>query len=143
MADNDAPDVVAPLDSTPAPSEPGAPAQAVVVGKPSKRPTTLLVIVLLAGGAAAYTGWSLWANREIPGQKVALLCVSPGCGFRQSRVLQVGEELPIECPQCKNKSLHSTWQCPKCGTENVMNQTPALPGPPKCSKCKTEFPHGQ
>ena len=108
-------------------------------GVPSAFRWVLVVVGALAVGGAVYYAWTRSGD---PPLTASLICVTDGCGYTDSRSLEIGETLPGKCPKCGKDSVFSAFLCPKCKTPNVMNADRGLPGATKCSKCQSEIHHG-
>lgn len=105
------------------------------------RPAVAYTIVAVCCLVIGYFVYHAWAGVDSQ-LEANLLCITEGCGYADSRQLEVGELFPAECPKCGKKSVFYALKCPKCGKPHVMNEVLGKPGPTKCSKCGTEVRHG-
>ena len=102
-------------------------------------PWTGIVVSLAVASFYAYRAWT----RDSGPHSVAMMCMTPGCDYRRSESLQVGETLPLECPKCGKKSVVPSFSCPACGAANVWNEDRGLKPPTKCTQCGKESYHGK
>ena len=105
------------------------------------KPWVTYGLVALAIFAGAYFVRAAWTKSDRPND-IGLLCITSGCGYNDSRLLEIGESVPLKCPKCGKASVYATVNCPKCRTPNVWNVDRGLKGPTKCTKCGTEIIRG-
>lgn len=98
----------------------------------------VLAIAVVGGGMVVYARWK---SSDQP-LTSTVMCASPGCGYLDQRVQEVGEAWPQKCPKCGQEALFVAFSCRKCGAPNIWNENRGLPPPTKCIKCGQENRHG-
>jgi len=106
--------------------------------------STVAQRALLAGVAViavAVAGPLFLRSRDFTGPP-NLMCVTPGCNYRNHRSLEIGQVLPLQCPTCGKRSVYTTHVCRACGAATVLNRQRGLQIPTYCPKCGNEVTRG-
>jgi len=106
------------------------------------RPAVAYGIICAVVAVAGYMVYTAWAGSG-SSRPVAMMCMTPDCGYTRSERLQVGETFPAPCPRCGKNSLVPAFVCKECGTVNVWNEDRGLSPPTRCTKCGREVYHGR
>ncbi len=100
---------------------------------------TTVGLAVLVGG---YLVYGAWFGSDGP-SAITLKCMEEGCDYERTRPLQLGESLPLKCPDCDKQSVVTTRACPNCKTAVILNEDRGLAPPAKCPKCNEEVWHGK
>ena len=69
-------------------------------------PVVTVVVLLIA----TYLVYRAWVTGGIVNE-VALMCLDENCGYTRETQLQVGETLPLKCPNCGGDGHHNEKPC--------------------------------
>lgn len=88
-------------------------------------------VALIALAATLYVVLSFGGEMEpVEGYAVELRCFQ--CAHEEGRRVAFGQEFPLMCPRCNERSLQPLWECRECGERFLPTGSPESVSCPAC-----------
>ena len=104
------------------------------------KPIVRYGIIVVAVAVLGFLAYRAWFGGE-GARSIALACTTEGCGYTREKKPEIGEMLPLICPECGKRSVVPAFRCRNCGTLNAWNESKGLTPPTPCVKCGQERFH--